>query len=612
MNCEANIRPVIGELTALRQWTGAPREFWTRYSAALADLCDADRCVAAVRSSAENATWKKLQDWSHGEMPVAPNAEFNAGLIPFAETTASAGVVLSELSARRSFTLGLRLPWQAAGETVIVLLLVCDTTENAAREALGRLQLVSDIPLMRQSGQPSEEARVATERFAGVFEVLTQVNDQPRFFGAALGLCNALATRLAAERVSVGWLRNGAVRLQAISRMEKFNREMAAAQSLERAMEEAIDQEADLRFPAASDSTAVLRDHAKFSQEQSVPHLLTVSVRVADRCVGALTCERSAREFTESEAQQVQLAAGLVARRLSELERRDRSWPARCLARGRELSSALVGPRHAWAKVIGILGTLVLLALIFLRIPYRVEGNFSVRADELAYLSAPYESYLADVFVRPGDALTNGQPLVRLDTQDLFLEESSALADLSRYQREAEKARAARALADMRIAEALAQQSQARLDIVRHRLQQATVRAPFAGTVVEGDLRERLGAPVKQGDALLRMARLEGLYVVADVPERDVQELGGTETGEIAFLSQPRVRFPVRATVLEPMAVARDGANIFQLRCALQQPPEAWFRPGMTGVARMDVGKRRLGWILLHRTVDFIRLHVWW
>ena len=78
-----------------------------------------------------------------------------------------------------------------------------------------------------------------------------------------------------------------------------------------------------------------------------------------------------------------------------------------------------------------------------------------------------------------------------------MLQQAAALADQARYQREAEKERAANNLADMRIYAAQSQQAQAQLDLVCYRLAHASIRASFNGVVVEGDLRERIGAPVK-------------------------------------------------------------------------------------------------------------------
>ncbi|MBL9128714.1 MAG: efflux RND transporter periplasmic adaptor subunit, partial [Verrucomicrobiales bacterium] len=309
---------------------------------------------------------------------------------------------------------------------------------------------------------------------------------------------------------------------------------------------------------------------------------------------------------------QIRVILDLVGRRLDDLERRDRWFGARAAAWIRERAGVFVGPRHTWAKLLGLGIFAVLLALIFVRIDYRVEGNFSLRAEQLAQLGVPFDGYIGATFVRPGDLVTNGQPLLQLDIRDLVLEESAAAAEMQRYQRETEKARAAGALGEMRVAEALAQQAGARLAQLRNRLEQASVRSPFAGVVIEGDFHERLGLPVRQGDPLFRVARLDQLYVEAEIPERDVHELTGSEAGEIAFLSQPGLAFPIAGRMLEPAAVPRQTGNVFLFRCELGQKPEAWFRPGMQGVAKLEAGRRRLIWVLTHRTIDFLRLHLWW
>ena len=44
----------------------------------------------------------------------------------------------------------------------------------------------------------------------------------------------------------------------------------------------------------------------------------------------------------------------------------------------------------------------------------------------------------------------------------------------------------------------------------------------------------------------------------------------------------------------------------------LLEPPQPWWRPGMTGLARIDVGQRSIAWILTHRMLDNLRLLLWW
>jgi len=82
--------------------------------------------------------------------------------------------------------------------------------------------------------------------------------------------------------------------------------------------------------------------------------------------------------------------------------------------------------------------------------------------------------------------------------------------------------------------------------------------------------------------------------------------------GEIAFVSQPKLSFPVRVQKLEPAAFPRPEGNVFLVRCDFEKGVEKWWRPGMSGLCKVDVEPRLLWWILTHRTVDFLRLKLWW
>ena len=387
---------------------------------------------------------------------------------------------------------------------------------------------------------------------------------------------------------------------------------MAAARALETAMEEALDQDDEVVWPPPEESAVITRDHEAFAREQRVENLCSLPLRVEDKAVAAISCERQKGAFTAAELQQLRLCCDQAARRLADLQKHDRWFGARAAAATREKLARLIGPEHTWAKVLAILIVAALAVLFFVPVTYRVEGNFIVRSDDVSYLTAPFDGYISDVGVRAGDVVAKNARLVALDTSELLLEEAAALADMNRYLREAEKARAAGALADMRIAQALGDQAKARLDMTRYRLDRAEIRVPFEGVVVEGDLRDRLKAPVKQGDALFKVAKLQTLYVEAEIDERDVHEILGRTTGEIAFVTQPGLKYPVRISRIEPAAMPKKDGNFFRVRCAFEGGAQPWWRPGMSGVCKLSVEKRTLFWILSHRTVDFLRLKLWW
>jgi len=613
----AELEAALAELSRLRRFPGPPAELWPALAAALSQLAGANRGLLILGQVSQPERLRKLAEWTAPGHADRATLAFNRALPSLVERTIIQGPGCEELETglmpdTRHFALAINLQFHGGDERCVGTFLLLNATAEAARQALVRLSLAADIPLAYQTHRATQQARVDVEKFASVLDVLTLVNAEKRFLAAAMALCNGLAGQFRCDRASLGWLENDFIRLKAISRTERFDKRMAAVKAIEVVMEAAVDQDEEIVWPAGDQRHAVTRDHGKFAQEQQVAHVVSVPLRFDGQPVAALTCERQDGPFSEIEVGQLRLAADQVAPRLTDLHRTDRWFGARWAHAARHACNRAVGPRHTWAKVLGLLGFVVLVALLLPVYPYRVEGNFILRSEEVSFLTAPFDGYIQTVAVRPGDAVPAKGPLLKLNTDQLDLEEAAAIADQTRYLREAEKARASAALAEMRIAQALAEQAAARLELVRYRLRQARLEAPFDSVVVEGDLRQRIGAPVRQGDALFKLARTDTLYVEAEVGERDVHEILGRTDGEIAFVAQPKLKFPVRITRVEPAAQAKENENLFLVRAALTGKPESWWRPGMSGICKIGVEKRTLLWILTHRTVDFLRLQLWW
>jgi len=57
--------------------------------------------------------------------------------------------------------------------------------------------------------------------------------------------------------------------------------------------------------------------------------------------------------------------------------------------------------------------------------------------------------------------------------------------------------------------------------------------------------------------------------------------------------------------------VRGQEGNHFMVKAEILGPAQDWWRPGMTGLAKIEVGSRSIAWILIHDVMDFIRLKFW-
>jgi hypothetical protein len=599
----------LEDLQRLRRFAGSPAQFWSAYLHILVTITDAVNGVIMVREEGKGTAWRVLAA-SPPSLVTGSSAE---SLI--ARLDGLAGSCLKDGAARMEQdgeeVLAARLITDTGTEDCLTALSLKAGTEAESIEKLKRLQLVSDVPASYQLQRIALESKTRVEHFADVMDLMVLINAEKRFLAAAMTFCNELAARHHCERVSLGWLSKGYIRLQTISHVDHFDRKTEAVQLLEAVMEESLDQNSEIVVPEQHSGGTISRDHRAFARAEDVSHICSLPLRVDEEPIAVCTCERNASPFSENEMRLLRLSCNQAARRLSDLKHHDRWFGARLAAGLREKLGSLIGYEHTGLKAIAIIVALVIGVTVFGRFPYRVKAPAILRTDDVAYLTAPFDGHIERVLFRVGDEVVEGEELLNLDQTNLRLREAELIAEKNRYLSEFEKARGANSPADMRISQALYEQSAARHELVRYQLSQSVVRAPFSAVIVEGDLMERIGSPVKQGDMLFKLARIDRVYVELEVSETDIHQIEGSAGGGIALASRPQETYPIRMFRMEPVAVAKEKGNIFIVDCEFPGGTQPWWRPGMTGIAKLNVGMRSPLWILTHRTVDFLRLRLW-
>ena len=599
-------REALQRLRDLRLFDGDPPAFWTRFTDIAVQVTHARQGRTLVEL---NGQWNRLaiapEDGTQARFFISTGLPEEAAAV-FAEPEATHTVPTQPGFHSLLFPLTL----ETGHRQKCLLELVFEGEAGSVAAPTAMLELLADTPRLYQHNRAAAQRGEETERLARALDILAAVNEHKKFSPAAMTLVNELVTRFGAERVTLGWVHGYYVKITTISGTEQFQRKMQVLQQLEAAMEECRDQDEEILFPAPEGSEAIIKDHHQYSSDSSSPALLSAPVRVEGEVVAVITLERLQGHFTESEARAVRVIADQVAPRLKDLQARDRWFGARWTAASRALFAKFLSPRHTWLKLGAIVGTVLFLFSLMVPLPYSVDATFQVRADTMAFVSAPFEGYLSEASVRPGDIVTKGQVVLTFEEEDLRIEEAEAFAEIQRYQAEAELAEAERNLSDLRVARALRQQAEARLALARHRLERAVLRAPFDGVVVQGDFRDRVGARINQGDQLLLISELEGLYADIRLPERDIDLIDDSRKARLVFASRPDLEFAADVEVVSPAAYPDEEGTAFSWRARVVEDAD-WLRPGMTGVARVHSEDRTLLWRATHRIIDFIRLKLW-
>jgi multidrug resistance efflux pump len=603
----------LTQLHHLRHFNGNPAAFWPQFIETVGTFVGFTSVLLLLNRNGQQ--WQRLALWPD-KRSLLQAPQLQTHIDQLATQAYVSGIHQPKhqrLRRQEQVTYDLlaqQLPLPQGQPTTVLIGLLSDAT--SLTQARRDLQCVLDIPehylLNRLLQLSNKEAIHAVQ----ALDLLIAINETKGFQHAVMTLCNELCSRIPCDRVMFGWLQGPYIRLYAISHMEKFNRKTEVIQQLEQMMEEAVDQDAELLYPRSEESITVVRSHQHYARNCGVEGLLSVPLRCNNEVVGIITCERNHDVFNHHEARILRLYADQVVYRLHESQQRSRWFGTRWWLAFKQGLSKLFGVEKTLVKAMSILFAALLGYLLFGSLPYRVEAPFILQTDALSFVNSPFDGYVQAVEVKVGDVVKQHEPLLQLDMDQLLLQESEATADVSRYQREEEKARAENALADMRIAAAMKEQSIARLEEVQYFLSRANLQAPADGIIVEGELDKMLGAPVKQGDVLYKVAALDQLYIEMAVDERDIHQITNYQAGEFTFLSRPDLHFALQVEHLNPVAEVKEEVNAFVVRGQLIAPVENWWRPGMSGIAKIDVGERTPGWILLHRTIDFLRMWLWW
>ena len=232
----------------------------------------------------------------------------------------------------------------------------------------------------------------------------------------------------------------------------------------------------------------------------------------------------------------------------------------------------------------------------------RVTAVGEIVATHHSEIAAEVDGRVTELLVEEGSAVGAEDPILLLDPAKRRLELASAEARLNEAlaqvendgrqvarQRELfEKRIASRSSLDeaetaLRLAEAKREAALAALGVARRALQEATVRSPFDGLVVERKV--SLGEYVRQGEPLVEVVSLDPIEVEFRIAEVDSSFVKPGQSVDVTVAPYPDRTFPAKVTVISPTIDPRS--RTLRVKAALDNE-ERLLRPGL--FARADLG----------------------
>ena len=486
-------------------------------------------------------------------------------------------------------------------------------------------------------------------------DTLAATNEHDKFTASVMSLCNEMASTWKCERVSLGILKGRYIQIGAVSGTEKISRKMKLVQDIEAAMEESLDQDIEVILPASPEATYVSRGASELSRRHGPSAIVSLPLRREGKGVGVVTLERPAENpFTAEQIEALRLTCELATPRLMDLHRTDRWFGAKAAGSIRGGLGMLVGAKHTWLKMIAILVCGFLVFAILFKGDYTASGSMTLQVRTQHVIPAPFEGILKTVNVEINEkvvaaGLEGETILAEMDTAELRERLASSQAERSRAENQAEQARNDNKQVQVQIAEDDILKADASIRLLEQRIALASIKSPISGTVVSGDLKRHLGRRYELGKELFQIARIENMRAellvgedqIAEVMEKygdscerrnniqqELDELGAGDPvrrrklenqideldknagGRLAALGHAGRHFDFVVERITPVARPAEGKNVFPVRVKLLQTA-GWMRPGMTGVAEINIDRRPYAYIWTRRLVNWIRMKLW-
>jgi biotin carboxyl carrier protein len=559
---------------------------------------------------------------------------------------------------------------RAAGKIAGVTTVVADCQDPSTITATVPMREMAaglyEVFLQRESARLAQQD---AQNVRNAVALLGTTQEAEGFQGAGLNLVNELARQLKCSRVTLGWVKGRGINIVSMSDTEELKRHSEYVRLMEVAMGECLDQQQPVVYPVPENAEPILAEavvysHKKLLANDKGSHVVSIPLRLRDEWIGVLTLERE-EPFDGMLVTQLQLIADVAAPQLADRFESDRWLIGHAWKTVKWLASYLVGPKHVGWKMLSILIMAALIYVFVGSMPFMISADFTMEAQSKRIIPAPYEGDLGEVKVRPGAEVKAGDILAILNTTELRLQFGEAVSQLHVYSLQRQKARAENKIAEAQQADAAIKQTQARIDLLQYQIEKSTIRSPIDGVVLTGDWYDKVGGVVEKGKAMFEVAPLTDLIPILRVDEQDIDTIeqyihdtGGLPEGDLTTRSQPDQDFRFMVKQIVPLATPVNGKNVFEVRsgfataewsdtasyeedstviyqgilyrAAADSGPETnhgavepgtnndvwqranWMRPGMEGLARLDMGKRKIWWVATHRIADMVRLWMWW
>jgi putative peptide zinc metalloprotease protein len=274
------------------------------------------------------------------------------------------------------------------------------------------------------------------------------------------------------------------------------------------------------------------------------------------------------------------------------------------------------------------------LAAAFLLFPreFAIRRSGAIEIADLESVRPELPGIIEEVFVAEGDLLAPGQQVARLRNRAVAQDLESAKRRTSAADTMSSRALAAERPSEFLQAEAMRAQYRSAMAQAERDHERMTLRTASGGRVLTRDLHTMAGRLIRPGETLCEIAPLDPIRIKIALSQKQVRYVkkgnrvalkanaypGRTFLGQIASEPLLAIGHDLPTGLAKdrrgdvPTAFDREGREIpletTYIATVAVPNPDGLLRPGMTGAAKIEVGRYLNGRLVLQSILDWISL----
>ncbi len=454
-------------------------------------------------------------------------------------------------------------------------------------------------------GQTAED-----DFYRRVVALMASCFEQDSYQQGLISMVTELTRTFKCDRVAFAEYRGHHSHIIALSNSANFDQRSNLIQKIADAMDEAIEQDSAVIFPAR-ESILIQRAHQELARKFGTGSICTVPLLYDKKIFGAISLLRNEEiPFDNETLTLCQQTFSLLTPYLILKKEQQKNLFIKIGQAFKKQLQSIFGFQHLKLKLAVISFSVLIILGSLIESEFRVSADAVLEGKIQRVVVAPFSGYLLSASVRAGDIVHKGDVMASLNDSDIQLQLTKLKGELQKSRREYREAQSIRDLVKVRIINAQLNQVKAEIELAQQQLDRVNLTAPFDGVVIEGDLTQLLGSPIERGETLFKIAPLEGYRIILKVDERNISYIKPKQSGTLVLPSLSERDLPLTVEKITVAAKAENGANIFRVDASLNDHTRL-LRPGMQGVGKINVGHARLIWIWTHEITEWLRLWFW-